>query len=81
MSTGSIVRQRETALEVERIKSQVDDTCEIYRQVCGLLFLRFGITPTANGLYQLVRKGTMGTPGAVLKEFVHVLPITTHLVH
>ncbi|CAE6754160.1 DNA-binding protein [Paraburkholderia aspalathi] len=69
MSTDSIVRQREIALEVERIKSQVDGTREIYRQVCGLLFFRFGITPTANGLYQLVRKGTMGTPGAVLKEF------------
>jgi hypothetical protein len=69
MSTDSIVQQQEIAREIERIKSQVDDTREIYRQVCRLLFLRFGITPTANGLYQLVRKGTMGTPGAVLKEF------------
>lgn len=69
MSTDSILQQQEIALEVERIKSEVDDTREIYRRVCRLLFLRFGITPTANGLYQLVRKGTMGTPGAVLKEF------------
>jgi hypothetical protein len=34
----------------------------------GRLF-RFGITPTANRLYQLVRKGSMGTPTAVLAEF------------
>lgn len=69
MSSDSIVQQQEIAREVERIKSQVDDTREIYRQVCRLLFLRFGIIPTANGLYNHVRKGTMGTPGAVLKEF------------
>ncbi|PNE59678.1 hypothetical protein A8H39_00575 [Paraburkholderia fungorum] len=69
MTPDSVVQQEEIAREVERIKSQVDDTREIYRQVCRVLFLRFGVTPTANGLYQLVRKGTMGTPGAVLKEF------------
>jgi hypothetical protein len=69
MSSDSIAQQQEIAHEIERIKSQVDDTREVYRQVCRLLFLRFGITPTANGLYNLVRKGTMGTPGAVLKEF------------
>ncbi|MBN3809957.1 DNA-binding protein [Paraburkholderia sp. Ac-20347] len=69
MTPDSIVQQQEIAREVERIKSELNDTREIYRQVCRLLFLRFGITPTANGLYQLVRKGTMGTPGAVLREF------------
>ncbi|MGY6258604.1 DNA-binding protein [Paraburkholderia caledonica] len=40
-----------------------------YREVCALLFFRYGITPTANRLYQLVRRGSMGTPTAVLGEF------------
>jgi chromosome segregation ATPase len=31
-------------------------------QVCVLLFFRHGITPTANKLYQLVRKGSMSAP-------------------
>jgi chromosome segregation ATPase len=45
------------------------NTRELYREVCALLFFRFGITPTANRLYQLVRRGSMGTPTAVLAEF------------
>ncbi|NPT56950.1 DNA-binding protein [Paraburkholderia elongata] len=44
-------------------------TRELYREVCALLFFRYGITPTANRLYQLVRRGSMGTPTAVLGEF------------
>ncbi|MFM0260385.1 DNA-binding protein [Paraburkholderia sediminicola] len=40
-----------------------------YREVCALLFFRHGITPTANRLYQLVKRGSMGTPTAVLGEF------------
>jgi hypothetical protein len=35
------------------------------RGVCALLFVRCGQTPTANRLYQLVRRGSMGTPAAV----------------
>jgi hypothetical protein len=44
-------------------------TRELYREACVLLFFRFGITPTANRLYQLVRRGSMSTPVAVLAEF------------
>ncbi|HHV7524833.1 TPA: DNA-binding protein [Burkholderia orbicola] len=44
-------------------------TRELYREVCALLFFRFGIPPTANRLYQLVRRGSMGTPTEVLAEF------------
>jgi hypothetical protein len=33
------------------------------------MFFRYGITPTANRLYQLVKRGSMGTPTAVLGEF------------
>ncbi|MEJ2768311.1 DNA-binding protein [Mycetohabitans sp. B46] len=55
--------------EIARLKAAHPNTRELYREVCALLFFRFGITPTANRLYQLVRKGSMGTPTEVLAEF------------
>ncbi|WP_321816880.1 MULTISPECIES: DNA-binding protein [unclassified Paraburkholderia] len=55
--------------EIERLKAEFPKTRELYREVCALLFFRFGITPTANRLYQLVHRGSMGTPTAVLSEF------------
>ncbi|REG48433.1 plasmid replication DNA-binding protein KfrA [Paraburkholderia sp. BL6669N2] len=42
---------------------------ELYREVCALLFFRHGIPPTANRLYQLVKRGSMSTPTQVLGEF------------
>lgn len=57
------------ATEIERLKAEFPKTRELYREVCALLFFRFGVTPTANRLYQLVKRGTMGTPAAVLGEF------------
>jgi len=56
-------------LEIERLKAEFPKTRELYREVCALLFFRHGITPTANRLYQLVKRGSMGTPTAVLGEF------------
>ncbi|MFM0477013.1 DNA-binding protein [Paraburkholderia strydomiana] len=57
------------AAEIERLKAEFPKTRELYREVCALLFFRHGITPTANRLYQLVKRGSMGTPTAVLGEF------------
>ena len=57
------------AAEIERLKAEFPKTRDLYREVCALLFFRFGITPTANRLYQLVKRGSMGTPAAVLGEF------------
>ncbi|CAE6955985.1 DNA-binding protein [Paraburkholderia domus] len=57
------------AAEIDRLKAEFPRTRELYREVCALLFFRFGQTPTANRLYQLVRRGSMGTPAAVLGEF------------
>lgn len=57
------------AAEIERLKAAFPRTRELYREACVLLFFRFGITPTANRLYQLVRRGSMSTPVAVLAEF------------
>ncbi|MEX3936351.1 DNA-binding protein [Paraburkholderia phymatum] len=51
------------------MKAAVPKTRELYREVCALLFFRFGQAPTANRLYQLVKRGSMGTPAAVLGEF------------
>src|ERR1700675_787269 len=57
------------AAEIERLKAAFPKTRELYREVCALLFFRFGITPTANRLYQLVKRGSMSTPTQVLAEF------------
>jgi hypothetical protein len=57
------------AAEIDRLKAEFPKTRELYREVCALLFFRFGITPTANRLYQLVKRGSMGTPTQVLAEF------------
>ena len=57
------------AAEIDRLKAAFPKTRELYREVCALLFFRFGITPTANRLYQLVRRGSMSTPTQVLGEF------------
>ncbi|MFM0175842.1 DNA-binding protein [Paraburkholderia sediminicola] len=57
------------AADIERLKADFPKTRELYREVCALLFFRHGITPTANRLYQLVKRGSMGTPTAVLGEF------------
>lgn len=55
--------------EVERLREQCRDTRELYREVCALLFFRYGITPTTNKLYQFVRKGSMSVPTEVLSNF------------
>jgi hypothetical protein len=57
------------AADIERLKAEFPKTRELYREVCALLFFRFGVPPTANRLYNLVRRGTMSTPASVLAEF------------
>jgi chromosome segregation ATPase len=57
------------ATEIERLKAAFPKTRELYREVCALMFFRFGMTPTANRLYQLVKRGSMSTPTQVLGEF------------
>ena len=61
--------ETEIQTEVDALRARFDDTKTLYREVCALLFFRHGITPTANRLYQLVKRGSMGTPTAVLGEF------------
>ncbi len=52
--------------EVDALRPQFIHTRDLYREVCALLFFRYGITPTTNKLYQLVKKGSMSVPTEVL---------------
>ncbi len=61
--------ENEILAEVEALKGRFSDTKALYREVCALLFFRYGITPTTNKLYQYVRKGTMSTPAEALTKF------------
>ncbi|WP_241299406.1 DNA-binding protein [Burkholderia stabilis] len=55
--------------DIAALRDRCADTREVYREVCALLFFRYGVTPTANKLYSLVRKGSMSTPADVLNRF------------
>jgi hypothetical protein len=59
--------------EIEALRAQHPETQDLYREVCVLLFFRYGLTPTANKLYQLVRKGSMSAPAAALDKFWETL--------
>jgi hypothetical protein len=59
----------EIASQIEELRLQYPDTQDLYREVCALIFFRYGITPTANKLYQLVRKGSMSAPAKALATF------------
>jgi chromosome segregation ATPase len=60
---------QELSLEINRLKEKTTDTPDLYREVCALLFFRYGVTPTANKLYQLVRRGSMSAPSEALRRF------------
>ncbi len=61
--------ETEIQAEVEALKARFPETKALYREVCALLFFRYGITPTANKLYQFVRKGSMSAPSDALTRF------------
>jgi len=61
--------ETEIPSEVEALKAKFGDTRALYREVCALLFFRFGITPTANKLYQYVRRGSMNVPTEEVGKF------------
>ncbi len=62
-------RSGDIAAEIERLRNEATDTKSLYRSVAGLLFFKYGITPTANRLHQLVGKGSMSTAASVLARF------------
>ncbi|AVR96887.1 DNA-binding protein [Pseudoduganella armeniaca] len=55
--------------DIEALRPRCENTQELYREVCALMFFRYGMTPTANRLYQLVRKGSMSAPAEALQRF------------
>lgn len=59
--------------EIDALRAQHPETQDLYREVCVLLFFRYGMTPTANKLYQLVRKGSMSAPAEALARFWETL--------
>ena len=61
--------ESEIQAEIESLKERFGDTKDLYREVCALLFFRYGITPTASKLYQYVRKGSMSAPAEALAKF------------
>lgn len=61
--------ETEIQTEVDALRGRFEDTKTLYREVCALLFFRYGITPTANKLYQFVRKGSMSAPADALTKF------------
>jgi chromosome segregation ATPase len=55
--------------DIDQLRAQFPHTQDLYREVCVLLFFRYGVTPTTNKLYQLVRKGSMSAPAEALNKF------------
>lgn len=55
--------------DIDALRARVSETQDLYREVCTVLFFRYGITPTANKLYQYVRKGSMSAPAEALAKF------------
>ncbi|MBP6017901.1 MAG: DNA-binding protein [Burkholderiaceae bacterium] len=67
--TTSISNNAAISLDIEALRERFTQTQDLYREVCALLFFRYGVTPTANKLYQLVRKGSMSAPTEALRTF------------
>jgi len=61
--------ERQIQEEVDTLREQFSNTRDLYREVCALLFFRYGITPTTNKLYRFVRKGSMSVPTEALSNF------------
>src|SRR3546814_9934483 len=67
--TASVINDAALSRDIETLRERFTQTQELYREVCALLFFRYGVTPTANKLYQLVRKGSMSAPTDALSTF------------
>ncbi len=67
--TSPLIDEMQLQAQIDELKLQFPDTQDAYRETCVLLFFRYGITPTANKLYQYVRKGSMSAPADALNKF------------
>lgn len=66
---SQLATENQIQADVDDLKSRFTNTQELYREVATLLFFRYGIAPTANKLYQHVRKGSMTAPAEALSRF------------
>lgn len=64
-----IFNENQLIADINTLREQFPHTQDLYREVCALLFFRYGSAPTANKLYQLVRKGSMSAPAEALSKF------------
>jgi chromosome segregation ATPase len=64
-----VLNEAQLLNEIEKLRASFPGTQDLYREVCALLFFRYGVAPTANKLYQLVRKGSMSAPAEALNKF------------
>jgi hypothetical protein len=69
VETNEQNNENTVAAAIAELKERFPRTQDLYREVCVLLFFRHGVTPTANKLYQLVRKGSMSAPTEALNDF------------
>lgn len=67
--TSTHINEAKLVQDVEVLRGQFPQVKDLYREVCRLMFFRYGIQPTANKLYQLVRRGTMSTPAQTVNSF------------
>jgi len=66
---NALINENQLIAEIDKLRTQFTNTQDLYREVCTLLFFRYGTAPTANKLYQLVRKGSMSAPAEALNKF------------
>jgi chromosome segregation ATPase len=69
MMDNQFNNEKQLLADIDHLREQFPQTQDLYREVCTLLFFRYGMTPTANKLYQLVRKGSMTAPADALTKF------------
>lgn len=55
--------------DIDCLRERFPRTADLYREACAVMFFRYGVIPTTNALYQLVRKGSMSVPSEALKRF------------
>ena len=68
METADTIEKNLRA-DIEALRQQYPATQDLYREVCTVMFFRYGMTPTTNKLYQFVRKGSMSAPAEALNRF------------
>ncbi|GGZ04725.1 DNA-binding protein [Pseudoduganella plicata] len=65
----ALTAEAQLQADIDALRPTYPNTQDLYREVCALMFFRYGMTPTANRLYQLVRKGSMSAPAEALNRF------------